>query len=70
MIMKLDREQKRVLKAVWPCTLAFILGYPLIYWIRGKADWKEALILFAGGLVVAVLMTVFYVLGSKIPKNE
>lgn len=68
--MKLDKEQQRVLKAVWPCTLAFILGYPLVSWIRGKSDWKETLLLAAGGLVVAVLMTVFYVLGSKIPKKD
>ena len=68
--MKLDKEQKRVLKAGWPTWLTFIIGYPLVSLIRGKADWKEALLLFAGGLVVAVLMTVFYVLGSKIPTKD
>lgn len=68
--MKLDKEQKRVLKAIWPSTIVFIVGYPLVSLIRGKADWKEALILFAGGLVLAVLMAAFYVLGSKIPRKD
>ena len=68
--MKLDKEQKRVLKAALPGMLVFIVGYPLVSWIRGKADWKEALLLLAGGLFVALLMTVFYVLGSKIPKKD
>ena len=68
--MKLDKEQKRVLKAIVPSTLVFIIGYPLVSWIRGKADWKEALILFACGLCIAVLMAVFYVLGSKMPTKE
>ena len=68
--MKLDKEQKRVLKAIVPSMLVFVIGYPLVSWIRGKADGKEALILFAVGLCVAVLMAVFYILGSKIPKKE
>ena len=68
--MKLDKEQKRVLKAVWPTTLGLSLGYPLVSLIRGQADWKEALILLAGGLVFSILMALFYILGSKIPKKD
>lgn len=67
--MKLDKEQNRVLKAVWSCSLVYIIGYPFISWICGKADWKEAVILFAGGLCVAALMFVFYVLGSNRMNN-
>jgi len=69
-MMKLDKEQNRVLKAIWPSMLVFPIGYPLVSWILGKSDWKEALLLFAGGLVVATLMVAFYMLGSKIPKKE
>jgi hypothetical protein len=69
-MMKLDKEQKRVLKAIWPSMLVFPIGYPLVSLILGKSDWKEALLLFAGGLVVAALMVAFYMLGSKIPKKE
>ena len=36
--MKLDSEQKRVLKAISGSSLGFIIGYPLIMWIRGKLD--------------------------------
>ena len=68
--MILDSEQKRVLKAVSCSSLGFIIGYPLIMWIGGKlASWKDALVWLGVGLVVAVVMAIFYVLGSKIPKK-
>ena len=69
--MKLDSEQKRVLKAISGSSLGYIIGYPLIMWIGGKLDsWKDALSWLGVGLVVAVVMGVFYVLGSKIPKKD
>ncbi len=69
--MALDSEQKRVLKAISSSSLGFIIGYPLIMWIGGKLDsWKDALAWAGVGLVVAVVMGVFYVLGSKIPKKD
>jgi biotin transporter BioY len=69
--MKLDSEQKRVLKAISGSSLGYIIGYPLIMWIGGKLDsWKDALAWLGVGLVVAVVMGVFYVLGSKIPKKD
>ena len=69
--MKLDSEQKRVLKAVSCSSLGFVIGYPLIMWIGGKLDsWKDALVWLGLGLVVAVVMAIFYVLGSKIPKKD
>ena len=68
--MKLDSEQKRVLKAISGSSLGFIIGYPLIMWIGGKLDsWKDALAWLGVGLVVAIVMGVFYILGSKIPKK-
>ena len=69
--MKLDSEQKRVLKAISGSSLGYIIGYPLIMWIGGKLDsWKDALAWLGVGLVVAIVMGVFYVLGSKIPKKD
>ena len=69
--MKLDSEQKRVLKAISGSSLGFIIGYPLIMWIGGKLDsWKDALAWLGVGLIVAVVMGVFYILGSKIPKKD
>ncbi len=69
--MKLDSEQKRVLKAISGSSLGYIIGYPLIMWIGGKLDsWKDALAWLGVGLIVAVVMGVFYVLGSKIPKKD
>ena len=69
--MKLDSEQKRVLKAISGSSLGFIVGYPLIMWIGGKLDsWKDALAWVGVGLAVAVVTGVFYVLGSKIPKKD
>ena len=69
--MKLDSEQKRVLKAISGSSLGFIVGYPLIMWIGGKLDsWKDALAWVGVGLAVAGVTVVFYVLGSKIPKKD
>ena len=69
--MKLDSEQKRVLKAISGSSLGYIIGYPLIMWIGGKLDsWRDALAWLGVGLIVAVVVGVFYVLGSKIPKKD
>ena len=69
--MKLDSEQKRVLKAISGSSLGFIVGYPLLMWVFGKLDsWRDALISLGVGLIVARGMGVFYVLGSKIPKKD
>ena len=69
--MKLDSEQRKMLKAVSSSSLGFIIGYPLIMWIGGKLDsWKDALAWVGVGLMVAVVMGVFYVLGSKIPNKD
>ena len=67
--MKLESEQRRILKAISGSILGFIIGYPLIMWIGGKfVSWKDALAWLGVGLVVAFVMGVFYILGSKIPK--
>ncbi len=64
--MKLDNEQKRVLKAALPAIFVFPFASPFFYWVFGKLDsWKDALLLFIGNLVVAFLLGLFYVLGSK-----
>ncbi len=69
--MKLDKEQKRVLKAAGPAFLAFPFASPFFYWLFGKLDsWTDALLLFAGNVIVACLVILFYILGSKIPKKE
>ena len=69
--MKLDSEQKRVLKAAWPAFLAYPIASPLFYWLFGKLDsWTDAFLLFIGNLVVACLLLLFYILGSKIPKKD
>ena len=70
-MIHLDSEQKRVLKAISGSSLGYIIGYPLIMWIGGKLDsWKDALAWLGVGLIVAVVMGVFYVLGSRIPKKD
>ena len=69
--MKLDDEQKRVLKAISGSSLGFIIGYPLLMWVFGKLDsWKDTLSYLGVGLIVAIGMGVFYVLGSRIPKKN
>ena len=69
--VRLDSEQKRVLKAIWGSSLGFIVGYPLIMWIGGKLDsWKDALTWLGVGLEVAIVMGISDVLGSKIPPKD
>lgn len=70
-MIHLDSEQIRVLKAISGSSLGFLIGYPLLMWVFGKLDsWRDALIYLGVGLIVAVGMSVFYVLGSKIPKKD
>ena len=70
-MIHLDSEQKRVLKAISGSSLGFMIGYPLLMWIFGKLDsWRDVLIYLGVGLIVAVVMGVFYVLGAKIPKKD
>ena len=70
-MIHLDSEQKRVLKAISGSSLGFLIGYPILMWVFGKLDsWKDALIYLGVGLIVAIGMSVFYVLGSKIPKKD
>ena len=70
-MIHLASEQKRVLKAISGSSLGFMIGYPLLMWIFGKLDsWRDALIYLGVGLIVAVVMGVFYVLGAKIPKKD
>lgn len=69
--MKLDKEQKRVLKAILPTLIVLPFASPFFYWLFGKLDsWTDALLLFAGNLVVVILMALFYILGSRIPKKD
>ena len=69
--MRLDKEQKRLLKAALPAVIVFPFASPFFYWLFGKLDsWTDALLLFAGNLVVVVLLVLFYLLGSKIPKKD
>ena len=69
--MKLDKEQKKILKAFLPISLVYIIGYPFFMWVFGKLDsWTDALSWLSIGLIVTIVLGVFYVLGSKIPKND
>ena len=71
LIIHLDSEQKRILKAISGTCLGFIVGYPLLMWVFGRVEsWKDALIWLGAGLIVAVLMGAFYVIGSKIPRKD
>ena len=69
--MKLDKEQKRVLKAFWPSIIVFPIGFPLFMWIFGKLDsWKDALLMTGIGLLLVIVICIFYILGSRMPKRD
>ena len=69
--MKLDSEQKRVLKAFATSGLGMIAGTLIYYACSGKLEsWTDALILSGIYLLIAICMGAFFVLGSKIPKKD
>jgi len=69
--MKLDKEQKRILKVIWPISIAYLFGYPFFMWLFGKVDsWADVLWYVLGGLLLQIVLGVFYILGSKIPKKD
>ena len=76
--MKLDSEQKRVLKVFLCIGLGCLVCYPLLMWAFGELDsWEEALTFLGLGLIIVVILGVGYflrdkinVLGSKIPKKD
>ena len=70
-LMKLDKEQKKVLKAFLPSFIVLPFGYLFFMWIFGKLDsWKDALLCLGIGFLLLIVLGVFYVLGSKIPKKD
>ena len=70
-MLHLDSEQKRVLRVICPSVLGFVIGYPLLLLVFGKLDsWKDALMYVGVGLLIGVLMSLFYLLGSKIPRKD
>ncbi len=69
--MKFDKEQKRILKAVLLACGYCWIGYPLVMWLQGKLDsWKDLLVYLGAALVITLLMTLFYVLGARIPRKD
>lgn len=70
-MIHLDSEQKRVLKAISGSSLGMIAGLLLFYACSGKLDsWTDALVLLGIYLLIVIGMGAFYVLGSKIPKKD
>ena len=76
--MRLDSEQKRMLKVFLCIGLGCLVCYPLLMWAFGELDsWEEALTFLGLGLIIVVILGVLYVLrekiyvlGSKIPKKD
>ena len=67
--MKLSDDQKKIAKSIpiFPiCYIAYTIIYHLI---KGNADWTDILWLSVGVIVVAIVVGIFYILGSSIPKK-
>ncbi len=68
-MIHLDSEQKRVLKAVAGSGLGMVAGTLIYYVCSGKLEpWADTLLLSGVLLLIAIVMGVLYVLGSRIPK--
>ena len=68
---KLDKEQRKMLKAMWPVILSYMFGMPFFMWVFGKLDsWKEFLWYVLGGLLISIILGAFNIIGSKIPKKD
>ena len=69
--MKLDSEQKRVLKAIVGSGSGMVAGTLIYYACSGKLEsWTDALLLSGMYLLIAIAMGAFFILGSKIPKKD
>ena len=69
--MKLDKEQKKVLKAFLPSMICLLFLYPLLMWIFGKLDsWKDVFSLMGISIILIIILVIIYILGSKIPKKD
>ena len=53
--MTMDREKKKLMKAVIPSYLIFIIGWPLLMWLFGKVhSWKDVFLNAGSGLILAI----------------
>ena len=65
--MRLDSEQKRMLKVFLCIGLGCLVCYPLLMWAFGELDsWEEALTFLGLGLIIVVILGVGYFLRDKL----
>lgn len=67
--MKLSDDQKKLVRsiAIMPiCYIAYTIVYHLI---KGNADWTEILWVSVGVIITAIVIGIFFILGSSIPKK-
>ena len=69
--MKLDSEQKRVLKAIAVYSLLYPFAMLVAHRIRtGSFDWSDFLVSLLVALVVGALGILFFVIGSHVPTKD
>ena len=69
--MKLDKEQKRVLKAFAGSGVGIVAGTMIYYACSGKLEsWTDVLLLSGIFLFIVAGMSALFVIGSKIPKKD
>ena len=67
----MDKEKKKLMKAVIPSYLIFIIGWPLLMWLFGKVhSWKDVLLYAGTGLILAIFGFAPWLFGWIKPKKD
>lgn len=67
--MKLSNDQKKIAKSIAILPICYIAYTIVFHLIKGDIDWMETLWLSLGLIVTAIVIGIFYILGSSIPKK-
>ncbi len=68
-MMKLSKDQKNILKGGLASWAGMIVAMALFV-IFGKRTWSDTLWLMLGVTIAEIVVGLFLVLGSKVPKNK
>jgi len=67
----MDREKKKLMKAVIPSYLIFVIGWPLLMWLFDKVhSWKDVFLYAVSGLILAIFGIAAWFFGWIKPKKD
>ena len=67
--MKLSDDQKKLVQSIAIMPICYITYTIVYHLIKGNADWTEILWVSVGVIITAIVIGIFFILGSSIPKK-